>query len=162
MTDDIDRDIERITDGLTVVYRGLQHVNIPTWLKLDLSMAQLKALVAVVHQPGLSVCQMARQLSIGESAASLMSDQLVRRGHVERVTDPDDRRRVRLSATESGQRVLDELREGNRHVLREWLGRLDDEQRRALAQGVQALAEAADASLTLLVAAGRGAEGEES
>jgi DNA-binding MarR family transcriptional regulator len=125
-------------------------------------MAQLKALVAIAHQPGVSVCQVARQLSIGESAASLMTDQLVRRGHVERATDPDDRRRVRLSVTKCGQLVLGELREGNRQVLSQWLRQLDDEQRGALARGVQALAGAANASLMSLVAVGGGAVGERS
>jgi DNA-binding MarR family transcriptional regulator len=131
-----------IADDLRTVLATLQHLNVPTWLELDLSMAQFKALVTVQRHPGVSVCQVARQLSIGESAASLMTDQLVRRGHVERATDPDDRRRVRLSASEHGQQQLDELRQGSSTTIGSWLADLADDDLEALARGLRALAAA--------------------
>ena len=142
MSKDADQIIEQIMDDLGGVYGTLQQLNTATWLKLDLTMAQLKALVAIAHQPGVSVCQVARQLSIGESAASLMTDQLVRRGHVERATDPDDRRRVRLSASEHGQQQLDELRQGSSTTIGSWLADLADDDLEALARGLRALAAA--------------------
>ena len=112
----------------------------PVWLKLDLTMAQFKALVTIERDAGASVCEVGRQLSIGESAASLLIDQLVRRGDVERVTDPTDRRRVRLTVTRHGQELLDELRQGGRQILGDWLGELDGEELDALALGLRALA----------------------
>lgn len=94
-----DERIATITGDLRTVYGAVQQLAVPTWLKLDLTMAQLKALVAVENNPGISVCKVGGELSIGESAASLLIDSLVRRGDVDRTTDPDDRRRVRLTVT---------------------------------------------------------------
>jgi len=129
-----------IADDLRTVYGTLQHFNVPTWLELDLTMAQFKALVTVQHNPGVSLSEVGRRLSIGESAASLLVDQLVRRGHIERVTDPDDRRRVRLTVSEHGQRQLDELRQGSRTTMGTWLATLADADLEALARGLRALA----------------------
>jgi DNA-binding MarR family transcriptional regulator len=137
--------IETITDNLRTVYASVQQLIVPTWLKLDLSMAQFKALVAVERSSGVGVCGLGRQLSIGESAASLLVDQLVRRGYVGRKTDPADRRRVLLGTTSRGEKRLRELRQGSREILDEWLAELDQDQLEALARGLDALAQAVSA-----------------
>jgi DNA-binding MarR family transcriptional regulator len=129
-----------IADDLRTVYAGLQQRNVPVWLKLDLTMAQFKALVTIERDAGASVCEVGRELSIGESAASLLIDQLVRRGDVERVTDPNDRRRVRLTVSAHGREVLGELHQGSRQTVGNWLDELDGEQLDALAEGLRALA----------------------
>jgi len=89
---------------------------------------------------GISVCEVGRELSIGESAASLLVDQLVRRGHVGRTTDPADRRRVRLVVTAPGEELLRELRQGGREILSDWLAELGADDLEALARGLRALA----------------------
>ena len=132
-----------IADDLRTIYGTLQHFNVPSWLELDLTMAQFKALVTVQRHPGISLCEVGRRLSIGESAASLLVDQLVRRGHVDRATDLDDRRRVRLTVSDHGQRQLDGLRQGSRSTLGAWLADLTDDDLEALARGLRALAAAA-------------------
>ena len=129
-----------VADDLRTVYAGLQQRNVPVWLKLDLTMAQFKALVTIERDAGASVCEVGRELSIGESAASLLIDQLVRRGDVERVTDSNDRRRVRLTVSPHGREVLGELHQGSRQIVGSWLDELDGEQLDALAEGLRALA----------------------
>ena len=113
----------------------------PTWLKLDLSMAQFKALVAVERQAGVGVCRLGEHLGVGESAASLLVEQLVRRGYVSRETDPADRRRVALGVTAMGAKRLRELRQGSDEIMHEWLAALTGDDRDALARGLGALAE---------------------
>ncbi len=130
-----------IADDLRTVYVGLQQRNVPVWLKLDLTMAQFKALVTIERDAGASVCEVGRELSIGESAASLLIDQLVRRGDVERMTDPNDRRRVRLTVSPHGRELLGELHQGSRQIMGNWLDELDGEQLDALAEGLRALAQ---------------------
>ena len=137
--------IETITDDLRTVYGRVQQLIVPAWLKLDLTMAQFKALVAVERSSGIGVCGLGRELSIGESAASLLVDQLVRRGYVGRKTDPADRRRVLLGTTARGEKRLRELRQGSREILDEWLAELDQDQLEALARGLDALAQAVSA-----------------
>jgi DNA-binding MarR family transcriptional regulator len=140
--------IETITDNLRTVYASVQQLIVPTWLKLDLSMAQFKALVAVERSSGVGVCGLGRQLSIGESAASLLVDQLVRRGYVGRKTDPADRRRVLLGATSRGEKRLRELRQGSAEIMNEWLAELDQDELEALAHGLRALAGVVSAEKT--------------
>jgi DNA-binding MarR family transcriptional regulator len=137
---------DTITDDLRTVWAGMQQLCVPTWLKLDLTMAQFKALVAVERSAGISVCEVGRELSIGESAASLLVDQLVRRGHVGRTTDPADRRRVRLVVTAPGEELLRELRQGGREILSDWLAELGADDLEALAHGLRALAGTVRAS----------------
>jgi DNA-binding MarR family transcriptional regulator len=137
--------IETITDDLRTVYGRVQQLIVPAWLKLDLTMAQFKALVAVERSSGIGVCGLGRELSIGESAASLLVDQLVRRGYVGRKTDPADRRRVLLGITARGEKRLRELRQGSAEIMNEWLAELDQDQLEALARGLGALAQAVSA-----------------
>jgi DNA-binding MarR family transcriptional regulator len=137
--------IETITDDLRTVYGRVQQLIVPAWLKLDLTMAQFKALVAVERSSGIGVCGLGRELSIGESAASLLVDQLVRRGYVGRKTDPADRRRVLLGITARGGKRLRELRQGSAEIMNEWLAELDQDQLEALARGLGALAQAVSA-----------------
>ena len=69
-------------------------------------MAQFKALMAVERSSGISVCELGRELGIGESAASLLVEQLVRRDYLGRTSDPADRRRVLLGATAQSHALL--------------------------------------------------------
>lgn len=147
-----DLHVETITDDLRTVYANLHRLSLPTLLQLDLTMAQFKALVVVEGSLGIGVCRLGREIDVGESAASLLVDQLVRHGYVERTTDPTDRRRVLLGATPSGQKLLRELRHGHRQNLKEWLANLDDDQFDMLARGLHALAQAASASKSSVAA----------
>jgi DNA-binding MarR family transcriptional regulator len=140
---------ESVVDDLWTVYASLHTLNLPTWLRLDLTMAQFKALMAVERSQGISVCELGRKLGIGESAASLLVEQLVRRDYVGRTSDPADRRRVLLGATSTGQALLRELRHGRRQVLKEWLAGLADDDIDALSNGLRALTQALRPDATL-------------
>jgi DNA-binding MarR family transcriptional regulator len=131
--------VESIVDDLRTVYASVHRQNVPAWLQLDLTMAQFKALVAVERSSGVAVCELGRKLGIGESAASLLVDQLVRRGYVGRKTDRADRRRVHLAPTSRGTKLLGELRQGRRQSLKEWLADVDDDDLDGLARGLGAL-----------------------
>ena len=135
--------VETITDDLHTVYSSLHRLSLPTLLKLDLTMAQFKALVVVEASSGISVCEVGRELGIGESAASLLVDQIVRHGYVGRTTDPADRRRVLLAVTAPGKKLIRELRHGRRQSLDGWLADLDADDLEALARGLRALARTA-------------------
>jgi DNA-binding MarR family transcriptional regulator len=144
--DSRDTHIETIVSDLHFVYASLNQLSVPAWLRLDLTMAQFKALVAVERSSGIAVCKLGRELGIGESAASLLVDQLVRRDYLERTTDPTDRRRVLLSATAQATLLLQELRHGSEQTIKEWLSGLGDDHVAGLACGLGALTEAARAT----------------
>lgn len=126
------------------VWSALQHLSLPVWLKLDISMAQFKALAVVTHaEDGITVTDLGKRLSIGESSASLLAEQLVKRSYAERIADPADRRRVRVTATATGSEILGELRQGRRQHLDAWLAELDEPELQALQRGLSALARVA-------------------
>jgi MarR family transcriptional regulator for hemolysin len=72
-------------------------------------------------------------------SASKLVEHLVQRGLVNRETDPDDRRRLRLSLLPRGQRSIDLAYDHTRSFLAEELGGLDADQREALLQAMQIL-----------------------
>jgi DNA-binding MarR family transcriptional regulator len=143
LTDETDTRADEIISDLRLIYGALHQLSVPTWLKLGLTMAQLKTLVAVQRAAGISVGELARQLSIGEPSASLLVEQLVRRDLAVRTPDPDDRRRVQVSASSLGEDLLTELRHGQQRSLAQWVADLDASDLDALACGLRALAEAA-------------------
>jgi DNA-binding MarR family transcriptional regulator len=135
--------VDELVGDMAAVYGSLQELNVPTWLKLDLTMAQFRALVVVSHRPGITVGALGNQLSIGQSAASLLVDHLVRGDLVSRVEDVADRRRTLLSCTTVGELLLAELRQGNEQTLKEWLAELSAEELEGAARGMHALAQVA-------------------
>jgi DNA-binding MarR family transcriptional regulator len=136
-------DERAIVRGLHAVNEELQKVNLSAWLGLGLPAAQLKALVTIASGGGRSITGLAGELGIGEPAASQVVEQLVRRGYVSRTADPEDRRRVVVTATEEGSELVSGLRQGRREHVEQWLASMDGEDIHALAQGLSALADAA-------------------
>ena len=114
----------------------------PTWLQLDLTMAQLKGLFALADSP-MTIGQLADVLGSGKPAASILVERLVQLGLVERAEDALDRRRTIARVTARGEELVARLRQGGRERLRTWLSRLGDDDLTALVQGMQALAAAA-------------------
>ena len=139
--------IDEVVGDMAAVYASLQELKVPTWLRLDLTMAQFRALVVVNHRRGITVGELGCQLSIGQSAASLLADHLVRRGLVERTEDPADRRRALLGCSPAGEALLAELRQLSQKNLKEWLELLSDEELEGVARGLRVLSQAARAPL---------------
>jgi MarR family transcriptional regulator, organic hydroperoxide resistance regulator len=123
----------------------------PTWLQLDLTMAQLKGLFALADSP-MTIGQLAEALGSGKPAASILVERLVQLGLVERAEDPLDRRRTIARVTSQGEELVARLRQGGRDRLRAWLSRLGDDDLAALVQGLQALATVASGQQVVLPA----------
>lgn len=141
--DDIDR---AIVSGYRKVSRRVDRSALPVLIECGITMAQLKALMAVnaVGEHGISVTALGVRLSIGQPAASLLVEQLVRHGFAARATDPADRRKSIVTASPQGIELTDELRSGRRSTLAAWIGRLSDSDAEALARGLEALAAATE------------------
>ncbi len=71
---------------------------------------QVALLVAIKYTPGIGVRDLAASERISAAAMSKHVDRLERDGLVERTPDADDRRRVGLTLTDEGQRVLRRIR----------------------------------------------------
>jgi DNA-binding MarR family transcriptional regulator len=113
-------------------------------------MHQLRALYLLRDEEEVPVGRLAKLFGFGLPAASLLADRLVRSGFVERRGDPADRRRVLLSLTRAGMRLVTELQEGSHSLLRRWMASLSPEDLAALSRGWRALAEVASRYSKLL------------
>lgn len=124
------------------IFMAMQAAAGPTWLQLELTMAQLKGLVLLAHDGPMTIGEMAGALGIGRPAASVLVDRLVELALVERAEDPVDRRRTFARLSPRGEELVAQLRQGGRDRMREYLSQLSDDDLAALVRGLHALAAA--------------------
>jgi MarR family transcriptional regulator, organic hydroperoxide resistance regulator len=135
--------IDAALAGYKRMHRALLTATASRWRDLDISMQQLRALYLLRDEEEASVTRLAELFGIGLPAASLLADRLVRAGYVDRREDTSDRRRVLLTLTRAGIRLVTDLREGSHTLLRRWMASLAPDDLEALTRGWRALAEVA-------------------
>lgn len=123
------------------IFRGLSQPQDEAWLHTELSMAQVKALLAIGKDGDPSIGVVAKELNVGLSAASQIVERLVRAGLVERRPHPHDRRVTQCVLSAEGDHMLSSFQRGPR-LLRERLQSMDPQDLRCLEQGLTALAKA--------------------
>ena len=78
--------------------------------EVGISPEQVSLLVAIKYAPGIGVGELAARERVSAAAMSKHVDRLERDGLVSRTPNASDRRRVGLTLTEEGQRVLRRVR----------------------------------------------------
>jgi len=78
--------------------------------EVGVSPEQVSLLVAIKYAPGIGVGELAARERVSAAAMSKHVDRLERAGLAERKPSADDRRRVGLTLTDEGQRVLRRVR----------------------------------------------------
>jgi DNA-binding MarR family transcriptional regulator len=103
--------------------------------------AQCHALLELAGAEEMSLVELSERLRLDTSTLSRTVDGLVKLGHVNRITDPDNRRYVRLGLTGKGKRKVDFIDRSCDQFYMHLLYRIPAEKRKALAESVQLLAE---------------------
>ncbi|MEU1230763.1 MarR family winged helix-turn-helix transcriptional regulator [Streptomyces sp. NPDC005828] len=98
-------------------------------------------LAALDAGSGASQQELAARLGVAPSLIVVLADQLQALGAVERVRDPQDRRRQVLTLTAEGHRLLARCAEAAEEADAELTAGLGDAQRTALADALRALGE---------------------
>jgi DNA-binding MarR family transcriptional regulator len=93
--------------------------------EVGVSPEQVSLLVAVKYAPGIGIGDLAARERVSAPAMSNHVDRLERAGLVTRTPSTDDKRRVGLSLTDEGQRVLRRVRSRRTAWLASRLGKLD-------------------------------------
>ena len=106
-----------------------------------LTESQAELLRLVGRQPGISVSAAATELGLAANTASTLVSKMSADGLLARTPDPDDRRVGRLALTAPAQRLADTSRAARRAAVAEVLDELDDDDTRALTEGLRVLAE---------------------
>jgi MarR family transcriptional regulator, organic hydroperoxide resistance regulator len=130
--------VESVVDAQRAVVRAL-HAAGPSWLELNLTMAQLKTLVLLADDGPMHIGQIAEGLEVTLPTASYQVDRLVRAGLVSRVEDERDRRRMLVQLSDKADELLRSLRHGRAGQLRAWLDSMSLADLEALARGMAAL-----------------------
>ncbi|GIH14134.1 MarR family winged helix-turn-helix transcriptional regulator [Rugosimonospora africana] len=100
-------------------------------------------MLTVLHEIGwCPSSRVATELGLGASSITRLADRLEAAGHVVRGHNPANRSMVTLGLTASGKRLVERVLDWRRAELARILGRLDPDDRAALAAGMLRLHEA--------------------
>ena len=105
-----------------------------------ISPEQVSLLVAIKYSPGIGVRELAARERVSPPALSNRVDRLEQEGLVARTPSDDDRRRVGLTLTDEGQRVLRRVRSRRTAWLVTRLGQLSADELAAIQAAVEPLA----------------------
>lgn len=134
--------------AILAAQRSIAHcmfqASIPDWIQLDLTMGQLRMLMALAADGPLTVSALAERLAIAKPTASILIDRLVQAGDAGRTEDPDDRRRTLVALTAAGEGLVARLRQGKSERYERWLAAMHPDDLAALTRGMQALAAIAE------------------
>lgn len=107
--------------------------------QLGVTSRQVTLLWLIRHNHGLSLRELAAEERISAPALSGHVDRLEKAGLIERVRDEDDRRRVGLTLTEEGGRLLKRVRARRTTWLADRLKALDDDELAAVEAAIEPL-----------------------
>jgi DNA-binding MarR family transcriptional regulator len=105
----------------------------------DLTVPQFRTLVFVNRNKGSSLQEVANFMGLTPPSACRLVDGLISRDFMTREEHPTDRRRIRLSVTSRGLRVLESCREGTLEYLSGKLSCLAPDEREAIVRVMQML-----------------------
>ena len=120
------------------------------WEDLGLTMSQLRVLVILQRDPGVTAGRLADRLGVRPSTVTGIVDRIVKQDLVERQPDPDDRRVVRNTLTDQGQAVVTEISRKGRAFITRVLDSLTDEELQRLLESLTILTSRAESMGLLL------------
>jgi len=107
-----------------------------------LSVPQLRALAFLDRNTGACLFHVADHLGVTRPTASVIVDRLVRRGLLHRAADPRERRRIVLTLTPRGTRLLEQARSATRSWMADVLSSLPRTTLRRIEEGISLLGQA--------------------
>lgn len=138
--EDLAAKVRAALEAQRAVVQAMHSASTPDWAHLDLSMGQLKALVALATAGDMNVSELAEWLKTSKPSASILVDRLVHLGYVERMEDRDDRRRTLVMLSATGRELVARLQRSGGEQMAGWMAQLSPADLAALTQGLRALA----------------------
>ncbi len=108
----------------------------------DANFLQIHALMHIREHEGMTMKELASHMQITSPSATSFIDRLVKLGWVERVTDAENRKLVRLKVSKEGQLMLHTQMKARRDDMRSVLSLLPAKDQEELARILASLAEA--------------------
>src|SRR5437868_6487884 len=133
-------DILAVADRLRpVLLRLARELRREAQAETGVSPGQIVLLAAIKYQPGIGLGELAARERVSAPGMTRHIDRLEKAGLVTRTPSSDDRRRVGLTLTEDGQRVLRRIRSRRTAWLAQRLGHLSAAERAAIEAAIAPL-----------------------
>jgi DNA-binding MarR family transcriptional regulator len=142
MDDDRAQRINRILSCSEAIVHGFNPSRDRAWLRVDLTMPQLKTLIYVTRNEGATSGQIASSLGVGLSTITGIVDRLAEQHLVTRREDPRDRRITRVLPTSTATELVDELIEYRNEMVTAILSQLGPQQLHTVETAFEYLLEA--------------------
>ena len=126
--------------------RAIRERTLDSWVKLNLTIAQLKSLFYISRHGRVNLSGLASGIRVTPANVTGIVDRLVEQGLLTRTTDPDDRRVSWLTVTDKGKTLTNDLREGRAQEMRRILDKLTEEELSTVARGFELVVGAAEVS----------------
>jgi DNA-binding MarR family transcriptional regulator len=139
MVNDVTADPIALANGLRPVLLRLARELRREAESLGVTSRQVTLLWLIRERPGLSLRELAAEERISAPALSGHVDRLERAGLIERARSPEDRRRVGLTLTEEGARLLKRVRARRTGWLADRLRALEPEERATVEAALEPL-----------------------
>ncbi|HXY74544.1 MAG TPA: MarR family transcriptional regulator [Dehalococcoidales bacterium] len=104
-------DIQAIIDLQRRVDRDRRQLETEEWLRLKLSIGQLKSLFFISNRGQTNLGSLAAALKVTPTNTTGIVERLVKRGLISRTENPEDRRFLVLKTTTRGEQLVAELRQ---------------------------------------------------
>ena len=123
---------------LRLALAGLNQLLRKDW-PADLTPSRLSALITIAAREPLPIGELARRMQVSTPTVSHIVDSLEKQGLISRLPDPHDRRICRLTASEAGGELLEELSRRTTGSLADRIGDLSPAEQSALAAALPAI-----------------------
>lgn len=108
------------------------------------SMAQVNALFRIHHKGTCGVSDLGEAMGVTSAAASQLLERLVQQGLAVRSEDPQDRRTKRVTLTEAGEKILQEMIAARQEWFSHLAQRFNVEEQTQIATALQLLIQKAE------------------
>jgi DNA-binding MarR family transcriptional regulator len=135
--------LQEKTTNLFLTYR------VENWMKVDLTIDQLKSLILIYTQGKISFNELAQALGISRSNITGLADRLIQNGLLIRYQTTEDRRVQFLMLTEKGRETIDNIKQETNSEMTRLLMTLNIEELAALEKGLIALIKAAENDISV-------------
>ena len=125
----------RVMETIPLVMRAIR-ADMRAQGATTISVPQFRTLAFLDRNPGASLSEVAEHVGVTRATASATIERLVQRNFVDRINDPQERRRVILNLTEAGQYHLQQAREHTRSQIAGLLNHLTEGQILQIEEGL--------------------------
>ena len=137
---------ERVSDPVTKIERLLRHVAFiikkrgrDILVDFGITSPQFNALLTLSDHPNITMGDLCEKLFLACSTATDLIDRMEKNGFLERARDSQDRRVIRLSISEKGRDVINEVIAARQRYVASILEKLTDEETEQLRDSLDKL-----------------------